>query len=177
LSELAFADQLQGGDRRSLGCANQVAGTILANPSRLQELLSCCLAPSPIIRSRASHALMTIARQKPELLQPHTGFFLNEVMPLSQWEVRSHFCQTITRLALAPREIDRLLSGLQDYFSDKSSIVRTCAMQAMVDLCQQTESLAPQIRPIIAEKTASGTAAMRARGRQLLKVLDRDFPG
>lgn len=153
-----------------------MADIVLARASRVEELLACCLVQETEIRSRASHALMTIARRKDDLLQPHTAFLLQKLMTIPQWEVRSHLCQTITLLKLDKEEIDRLVEILAEFLADKSSIVRTCAMQAMVDLCGQSPGLVHMVRPVIADRTISGTAAMRARGRQLLKVLDRDFP-
>ena len=60
-----------------------------------------------------------------------------------------------------------------DYLRDRSSIVKTFAMQALADLASQDASLRAQILPLLEELTAIGTPAMRARGRKLLQHLNR----
>lgn len=175
MTAVPFFDQLAGGDRRSTGKSNQAAKAVLSQPERLQELLDCAMASDPIVRSRSTHALMQIAASQPELLQMHIQFLLDHVAMIQQWEVRSHICQCLTKLKPSPKQISEFLKVLEHYLEDKSSIVKTCAMQALVDLCQLDASLLKWVRPLILDCTHHGTAAMRARGRHLLKKLDREF--
>jgi hypothetical protein len=59
----------------------------------------------------------------------------------------------------------------QSLLDDKGSIVRTPAMQGLADLAARDLRLRKQILPILRELTLTGTPAMRARGRHLLKKL------
>jgi hypothetical protein len=60
---------------------------------------------------------------------------------------------------------------LQLYLEDQSSIVRTFALQALADLSRNDAGLRSRVREILEESVATGTAAMRARARKLLKKL------
>ena len=55
-----------------------------------------------------------------------------------------------------------------EYLSDPSSIVKTCAMQALADLARQAPELRANELAILQDLTAHGTPAMKARGRKLL---------
>jgi len=60
---------------------------------------------------------------------------------------------------------------LFDYLRDKSSIVKTCAMQGLAGLAAQDAALKAKVLPLLKELTDVGTPAMRARGRKLLAGL------
>jgi len=79
--------------------------------------------------------------------------------------------QILPRLQLTPKERDQAASILFDYLEDKSSIVKTFAMQALADLSQQDSHLRKHLVLILEFLTANGTHAMRARGRKLLPLL------
>ena len=55
---------------------------------------------------------------------------------------------------------------------DKSKIVRTFAMQALVDLAKIDRTLIPRVQPIVEEAVRAGSPAMKSRGRKLLTELD-----
>lgn len=164
-------NKLTGGDRRSVGQAAEVAAEVLADEGLMEELFAGLLFDDVILRSRATHALMRVTMQRPELVQPYKERILEEVAPLDQWEVREQICKILPRLNLSARDIGKVLRIYQDYLEDRHSIVKTCAMQGMVDLTLHDPSLIPDIRFLIENLTMTGTAAMRARGRKLLKVL------
>jgi hypothetical protein len=60
---------------------------------------------------------------------------------------------------------------LLTYLNDCSSIVRTFAMQALVDMATNSQVLQPIVHRHIKELTLTGTPAMKARGRKLLTEL------
>jgi hypothetical protein len=61
---------------------------------------------------------------------------------------------------------------LLSYLEDRSSIVKTCALQGLADLTRQNASLLPEVVDLLNIHSRSGTPAMRARGRMLLKQLE-----
>jgi hypothetical protein len=77
----------------------------------------------------------------------------------------------VPRLKLTPLECRRVAEVLQEYLEDRSSIVRTCAMQGLADLTRQNASLRPMVLDLVRSLTRTGTPAMRARGRILLVQL------
>jgi hypothetical protein len=166
--------KLKGGDRRSIGKADEVARAVAKNPRRFPELIFCFLDSDPIVRMRAADAVEKVTRARPKLLQPWKRLVFESASTIQNKEFRWHAAQLLARLALAPAEQTEVLDILHNYLTDKSSIVKTFAMQALVDIASQSpanDELRAQIIPVIKRFTRTGTPAMKARGRKLLKLL------
>lgn len=162
---------LRGGDRRSLGRSGEIVGEIAKDPKLFAAALQALLDSEPLVRMRAADAVEKASREHPELLQPYKRALLKEIACSDQQEVRWHVAQMLPRLELAPKERDHATSILFEYLHDKSSIVRTCAMQGLADFAMQDRRLRARVMPIIEFLNHAGTAAMRARGRKLLRKL------
>ncbi|MGA7179510.1 MAG: hypothetical protein WBX11_08010 [Thiobacillaceae bacterium] len=89
-----------------------------------------------------------------------------------QKEVRWHLAQVLPRLKLRPKEKRWVVDLLLSYFGDSSRIVKTCAMQALADIGQQTPELQASILVHLQEVCKAGSPAMKARGRKLLADMD-----
>jgi hypothetical protein len=179
----SIRSQLAGGARRSLGRTNSVVAEFLAKgPAALKNfpLLIACISEDieddPVVRMRASDAVEKISRQRPEWLAPHKLALLGIAGGSDQIEVRWHMAQILPRLALTPRERIVAIDILFDYLEDRSSIVKTHAMQSLADFVATDRNLKSKILPLLAELTEIGTAAVRARGRKLLAHLNRPSP-
>ena len=169
-------DRLKGGDRRSVGEGYDVAVEILASASEdgarsLLEIADGMGSDDVILRSRCAHVLASVSAERPDLLTPFQDEILDCWAPIAQWEVREQMSKVLPRLSWTPDRLGQIYGLLQDYLEDRSSIVRTCALQAMVDLLDQAPERRPEVVRTVETLTESGTAAMRARGRKLLKVL------
>lgn len=166
--------RLKGGDRRSIGKADQVTRQVAKNPKLFPELISGFLDPDPLIRMRCADAVEKITRQHPELLQPWKRLILDSASTMQSKELRWHAAQLLPRLPLTPAEQTETLAILDNYLADKSSIVKTFAMQALVDIAihsSANDELRAEITPLIERLTRTGTPGMKARGRKLLKFL------
>ncbi len=164
---------LRGGDRRSLGKSAEAVRRVTKTPALFADLIAGLLDPDPVVRVRAADAVEKITRAHPELLQPWKRPLLETAAELPDKEVRWHVAQMLPRLKLTFIQQDRAVQILMGYLADESSIVKTCAMQALADLTALDERLLPQVRPLIEQLTRTGTPAMRARGRKLLQTLPR----
>ncbi len=169
----SLLSKLAGGDRRSIGRANEVVAEVLANPRLFRSLFACLTAGDPVIRARAADAVEKISASRPHYLRPYRARLLGDLARCEQKEVRWHVAQMLPRLRWNRREQRRAYRVLLGYLSDASSIVKTFAMQALMDLSKQ----APQLRSAVLDElktvAARGTPAMRARGRKLLAKLSR----
>ncbi|NTW65016.1 MAG: hypothetical protein HGB21_01695, partial [Nitrospirae bacterium] len=67
----AILQKLTGGDRRSIGKANEVVAEVLARPALFREVLSGMLTGDPLVRMRAADAVEKITASHPEYLAPH----------------------------------------------------------------------------------------------------------
>jgi hypothetical protein len=135
------------------------------------ELMRCMWSDDPVVRMRAADAAEKITVERPELLNPHKQELLGLLAEAEQIELRWHLALMVPRLELGARERERAAAALQRYLEDRSSIVKTFAMQGLADLAAQDSSLREMARRIIEESLQTGTAAMKARARKLLKKL------
>jgi hypothetical protein len=120
---------------------------------------------------RAADAVEKASAINPNLLHPHKRTILKKIAGIPQQEVRWHVAQILPRLKVTPKERDHAVAILFDYLDDKSSIVKTFAMQALADFALNDSNLRKRVIPVLEFLTANGTAAMRARGRKLLARL------
>jgi hypothetical protein len=162
---------LQGKDRRSIGRANEVAALVLREPLRFPELIGFLWSDDPIVRMRAADAAEKISVRKPALLAPFKAELLGLLFEADQQELRWHLALMIPRLALTKKERQRAAEGLRRYLEDRSSIVKTFALQGLTELAAVDRSLLPEVRAILEAAERAGTPAMRARARKLLKTL------
>src|ERR1700674_988796 len=167
----AISAMLKGEDRRSIGRSNQIAKLVFSHPRRFAELLKCLWDDDPIIRMRAADAAEKVTAMRPELLKPHKQELLGLLAEAEQIELRWHMALMVPRLKLTGPERHRAATGLQRYLEDRSSIVKTFALQGLADLGRQDASLLEPARRILEESLQTGTAAMKARARKLLKEL------
>jgi len=167
----AIAAMLKGGDRRSIGQANEVKQLVLRQPRRFAELLECFWDEDPIVRMRAADAAEKVTVARPELLKPHKQELLGLLAQAEQIELRWHLAVLVTRLELSKPEGERAAAALHRYLEDRSSIVKTFALQGLADLARQGSHLREPARQALEESLRTGTAAMKARARKLLKEL------
>lgn len=125
---------------------------------------------------RAADAAEKVSSQNPELLRPFKAQLLRLLEEVTQQELRWHLAQMVPRLPLNRQKRVRATAALQSYLSDRSSIVKTCALQALVELAVKDDLLLPAIKRLLQDFLKTGTAAMKARSRKLLVQLDRHSP-
>jgi len=166
--------KLEGEDRRSLGRSAEVVRQVLQDRSSMAALIQGLRSADPIVRMRAADALEKVTRARPDWLGPFKTTLLWLAAESSQQEVRWHFAQVLPRLRCSPRERRAVVSTLLVYLQDHSSIVRTCALQALADVAMTVPTLRAMARTTIEAAMADGTPAMRARGRKLLAHWPQD---
>lgn len=166
-------EKLTGGDRRSIGRAEAVAGLVLRRPALFAELIHGLHAADPLVRLRAADAAEKVSVQQPDLLRPFKAQLLSLLDEAEQQELRWHLAQMVPRLSLNKKERFRAASAFGHHLEDRSSIVKTCALQGLADLATKDKSLVPQTT-LLEDSVIRGTAAMKARGRKLLRQLEAD---
>jgi hypothetical protein len=87
-------------------------------------------------------------------------------------ELRWHLAVMVPRLSLNFQDTQAALSAMSRYLEDRSSIVKTFALQGLVDLAADAPNLRSRVVEILREATRKGTPAMKARSRKLLIKLE-----
>ena len=172
-SEEPICSLLSGGDRRSIGRTEEVIALIRQKPKKIVDLLECLWNPDHCISMRAADATEKISREQAALLQPYKAALLGLLAEATQQELRWHLALIVPRLHLTCSECQRAAGLLQTYLEDRSSIVKTFALQGLSDLIQQDASLQPMVLDLLRSAARTGTPAMRARSRILLKQQER----
>jgi hypothetical protein len=168
-----FMQLLSGVDRRSIGKSNQAVAQILKRPDRLAELIECMWGDDAIIRMRAADAAEKVSVQKPELLAPFKAELLGYADETTQAEMRWHMALMLPRLPLTPGERERARVRLREYLSDRSSIVKTCALQGLAELAMGDAAREGEMIDLLQKVGRTGTPAMKARSRKLLLRLQK----
>src|SRR5205823_6549016 len=114
---------------------------------------------------RAADATEKITRRCPELLAPHKKELLGLMAETGEPEMRWHLAVLVPRLPLSAKERQLATSLLTGYLQDRSSIVKTFALQGLADLAQSDNSIRLKIIEILQQANRSGTPAMKARSR------------
>lgn len=162
---------LTGGDRRSIGESNRAASLVLEQPELIEVLVEGMESADPVLRTRSADAMEKVTAVRPELLVPYKKKLLRKFSKVEQQEVRWHVAPMLARLPLSKTEETAVLNILLSYTNDRSSIVKTMAMQALADIALRSLRFLPEVQRHIEELTATGTPAMKARGKKLLKQL------
>jgi hypothetical protein len=160
---------LQRGDRRSLGRAEEVASLVAKDRRMFGALMKGLWSEDAVVRMRAADAVEKATRLKPEWLAAYKKELLGLLVETEQQEVRWHLAAMVPRLKLNERERRAAMDALEEYLGDRSSIVKTCALQGLVDLGGNDM----RVVEILREATRSGTAAMKARARKLLEKMEK----
>jgi hypothetical protein len=161
---------LAGGDRRSIGNANRVSALVLANTKLLAPLVRCMWSSNPVVCMRAADALEKVSVKRASLLQPFVPELLGLADETLQPEMRWHLALMLPRLQLNRRQRLRLFARLREYLGDRSSIVKTVALQGLLDLAGEDRALAQEAEGYLEHALGAGTPAMKARARKLLSA-------
>ena len=165
-------DKLRGGDLRSIGRSDEVVSNIQADPALFDVVFKGLYDGDPCVRMRSADVIEKVSRQHPEHLEKWKNALLNDISLIDQQEVIWHMAQIFPRIPWAVGEREKAVLILKKYLGHKSKIVVVSAMQALTELAEQHPHLKKNTIKLISHLTRTGSPAMRARGKKLLKQLE-----
>jgi hypothetical protein len=164
---------LRGGDRRSVRGVAEVVSRVLDNPKLFPDVFNGMTDADPLVRMRCADAIEKITVGHPEYLKPYKQKIIELAQSAEQQEFRWHLAQLVSRLELNAQERRRVVKILERYLMDRSSIVKTFAMQTLADMAIRDAGLREPILEQLKTLTRIGTPAMKSRGRKLLAKMSR----
>ena len=164
-------DKLKGGDRRSIGRADEVVSDIQKNQSLFKEVFNGLYIDDHVVRMRSADVVEKISRKNPGLLAGFEKTIIKELSQIEQQEVCWHIALLLPRLSYTQAQEKEILEILKRYLSHKSKIVNVNAMEALAMLATKNNTILRDVKQIIKLKVASGSPAIQARGKKLLKRL------
>lgn len=153
-----------------------IAEWICDQPRQIPRLVELLWDDNASVSNRAADVLERITREpSPALKRAVEAFTEGLIGLLSEAEekkLRWNLAFTIPRLQLTVLECRRTASALHAYLDDPSSIVKTAALHGLADLTRQNPDSLPDVLDLLRVAGRSGTPAMRARSRILLKRIE-----
>jgi HEAT repeat protein len=168
---MGILDKLRGGDLRSIGRSNEVAAAIREKPSLMQDVFRGLGSDDPVVRARSADAIEKASKNDPSLLAPFKKEIIAILKRDVQQEVCWHMAQIVPRLMYTPSEKKGIAATLKKYLEHKSAIVQVSAMEALTELAESNGEGLPEVTNMIHRQMKTGSPAVRARGRKLLKRL------
>lgn len=148
-----------------------MAAEVAAHPELFDELMGGLLAEDPVVRMRAADAAEKVTREHPEWLVRYKRMLLDLASRETEKEVRWHLAQMLPRLPLTAGERREVADVMRGYLEDRSSILRTLALHALTDLTKADGEGREEVRALLEQAVRSGTPAMRARAKRLLRQI------
>jgi hypothetical protein len=154
----------------------EIAASIRARPRLAPRLIELLWDDDAGVASRAADVLERVSidpspalrRILAEYKEPLLG-----LLPDARFiKLRWNLAFVVPRLPLMVPEARRAASVLRTFLEDRSSIVKTAALQGLADLTRHDPLSLPDVLDLLRIHGRSGTPAMRARSRRLIQRLD-----
>ena len=155
----------------------EVVEWIADTPRRVPALIELMWDDDAGVAGRAADVLERITRDPSPAVRRAVEGFKEEIIGLLSdarfAKLRWNLALTLPRVTLTVAECRRVAAVLRTWLDDPSSIVKTTALHAMADLTRQDPESLTEVLDLLRMAGRSGTPAMRARSRILLKALER----
>jgi hypothetical protein len=155
------------------GRVGEVVELVDGQPRKVARLVECLWDEDPAVANRAADALERVTREKPARAQKWKEPLLGLLAEAGEKKLRWNVALLVPRLKLTVPECRRAAAVLRSYLDDKSSIVKTAALHGLADLTRQDPASLPEVLDLLRVAGRSGTPAMRARSRNLLKAFEK----
>ena len=160
------------GKRLDAGRAPEVAALLLQHPRTTAQVIECLWDEDAGVANRAADALERASGRNPKLLRNWKEALLGRMLDAEENKLRWNLALMVPRVELTEAETGRAAGFLRLWLDDESSIVKTSAMHGLAGLTRWNPALLPEVMDMLRILSRSGTPAMRARGRILLKRLE-----
>ncbi len=168
---------LETGGKLDCGRVWEVVEMSDGRPAKLAQVIECLWDDDAAMANRAADALERVTRENPKQAQRWKESLLGLMAEAEDKKLRWNLALVVPRLKLLVPECRRAATILHSYLDDPSSIVKTTALHGLADLTRQDSSLLPGVLDLLRVAGRSGTPAMRARSRILLKKLENPSKG
>ncbi|WNJ21316.1 TIGR04282 family arsenosugar biosynthesis glycosyltransferase [Pontibacter sp. G13] len=168
-------DKLNHGDKRSLEGVEEVLAMAESQPELLPVLFDGMYDPRPLVRMRAADIVEKLTKKNYSLLAPFKDRLIGDLGKFRLDEdTQMSIPILLGRLQLEGNEVPLVVDNLIDWLYDTpKKFVKVFCMQSMVDQALKHPWLLEEVEMIVQSQMEEGTNAIKARGRHLLKAIDR----
>lgn len=169
-----IAAMLAGGHPNSLGRTDEVVGLVVADRSRLQELVECYRSGDPVVRMRTSSALKRVEAAHHAWLVPLLDELIDDVGTLDQPSARWTLAELFLRLGadMTAGQRDRATALLKRNLEQQTDwIVLIRTMDTLFQWSDGDPGLRTWLQPHL-RRLAKDTRRSVARRAQELAAVD-----
>jgi len=161
------------GHPNSLGRTIEVVETVLADPSRFDELYLCYRSDDEVVRLRVSNAMRRVEAEEHDLLVPYIDRFIEEIgeldQPSAQWTLAKLFealevDMSAEQKAAAQAIMKRNLAEHDDW------IVLNNTMEALFKWSAHDGELRAWLMPHLERLSTDNGKSVANRARKLIKA-------
>jgi hypothetical protein len=163
-----------------------MADQVLSTPELFLPLLELALETHSDLGSRASWVIEFAFKKKPEILYPHLDLFTRGIGNLkmeSSIRPMAKICELLTMAhfkgkkneegLLSPLHRERITAACFDWLIRAEKVApKVYSMQTLALLGHKSEWIHPELKAILQQGYAGGSAGYKARARRILKNLN-----
>lgn len=167
----SFKDILTvGGKLNTLGRAEEVVQTVLADQSRLDELFDCLFDDDAWVRMRAVDALEKVCRVHPAWLSPYIDRLLYEVAAIDQASIHWHLAEMFRKIELSPSKRQQAIAIMKRNITKNSAdwIVSSNTMETLAQYARSGYVTREEIVPLFKIQQTHHSKAVVKRATKLL---------
>jgi hypothetical protein len=164
----------EGRNQLAVGRAREVAAMAAEQPRLAATLVELLWDEDAGVAMRAVDALERASAHNPRMLARWKDALLSRMPDAEGNKLRWNLALMIGRVRLTVTETERAAEVLRGWLDDESSIVKTAALNGLADLSRWNPALRDEALDTLRICGRSGTPAMRARSRILLKRMERE---
>ncbi|WP_207431255.1 hypothetical protein [Sabulibacter ruber] len=167
---------LSEGKPKGKGFADDVAQHVLEQgEDALAELWPALYHSDKILRGRAAHAVESIAKKQPQWFTPYKEEILRELAkPELDPAFNFYIPPLLGLLSWTEEEVPPVIDLLQYWLQHLDhQFVKAFCLQSLTDIALQHTWLQNEVEELVHQHMAKGGKAINARGRMLLKLLQK----
>ena len=131
-----------------MGRSDQVAEMVSGDAKLFPKLITGLWSAEALVRMRPPAAEKVTGKHR-ELLQPYKDELQGLMAETQEQELRWHLAVLVPRPELNARERQVAISSLHRYLEDRSSNVKTLALQGLVDLVKDESGIRSRVIDIL----------------------------
>ena len=145
---------------------------------RLDELMEVFLVGHFRLNQRAAWPLGIIGEKQPQLLYKHLEAMTEQLSLDVHDAVKRNVLRTFQFIKIPENMQGKIANACFDFLNDQQQPVafRAFSMTVLFNIGLEQPELLPEIKLVIQENMLNGTSGIMARGRKIMKAIDKLVP-
>lgn len=153
----------------------KIAAYIGDNQNRFDELFEMFLNGENRVSQRAAWALRYCTEAQPQLILPHLAALIENLDKPVHDAIKRNTVKALTFVDIPEQLLGRAADICFEYLaSPKEAIAtRVFAMEVLYEICKKEPDLVPELKLLIEEHYANGSAGFKSKARKVLKGISK----